>query len=161
MLHYIITVSWRDSRGANQHRTINGTLASDTTRRDQIFLDVLQKTRTLLGLPADYPVCTDFYSLEPLHIGSNPAPSTAAPAIVERTYKDPDHLEFGAYRVYWKSDPTQSSIAAIGQDSAGRYWLAPTNWVTVPTFDWSGVERVELIAKWPEDRANTTAEENR
>ena len=36
-------------------------------------------------------------------------------------------LPLGLYRVYWLSGGM--SVAAVGMDSAGNHWLAPTNWV--------------------------------
>jgi hypothetical protein len=51
----------------------------------------------------------------------------------------------GLYRIYWKDDGPYS-LATVGMDSSGRRWMAPSNWVTVPSYDWSKVERVELIA---------------
>lgn len=43
--------------------------------------------------------------------------------------KDVAELKHGLYRVYWKSGPY--SLAAIGSNSAGEKWLAPTNWIKV------------------------------
>lgn len=159
--HYIVTLTFNNQAGGSNTYTLEGVYTAFDTRRDRIYQDVISHVRTKFGMAPAQQYSVLFYSLEPLRVDTKSTPPPSAPAIVERTFKDPDHLEFGAYRVYWKGDPTHPSIAAIGQDSAGRYWLAPTNWISVPTFDWSGVERVELIAKWPEDRANTTAEENR
>lgn len=47
----------------------------------------------------------------------------------------------GLYKVYWREGG--SSVAAVGCDRAGRLWLAPTNWITVPTFNWEPVLKVE------------------
>lgn len=53
----------------------------------------------------------------------------------------------GLYRIYWHEteDKYPCSLAAVGMDAKGRAWLAPTNWITVPTFDWSSVDRAERI----------------
>lgn len=53
-------------------------------------------------------------------------------------------LDHGLYRIFW-TDCEGSSVAAIGSDSGGNRWMAPTNWVVVPGFDWSEVLRVEKI----------------
>ena len=57
---------------------------------------------------------------------------------------NPPHLH-GLCKIYWVEDDTVS-VAAVGSDSAGRRWYAPTNWITgIPCFDWSKVDRVELV----------------
>jgi len=52
-------------------------------------------------------------------------------------------VKHGLYRVYWTSGG--SSLAAVGSTANGDRWLAPTNWISGETTDWSGVERVERI----------------
>ena len=52
-------------------------------------------------------------------------------------------LQPGVYRLHWTGG--MSSVASVGQDSTGRTWYAPANWVTVPWYDWSKVASVELI----------------
>jgi len=56
-------------------------------------------------------------------------------------------LPLGLYRVYWLSGGM--SVAAVGMDSAGNHWLAPTNWSLSRGSDltayWSGVDSIELI----------------
>jgi hypothetical protein len=73
-----------------------------------------------------------------------------------RTYRD-TRLEFGVYRIYWKNPDPEAppySVGSVGHDREGRYWLAPANWIGgVPTFDWSKVDRVELIEAWPPGRS--------
>ena len=63
---------------------------------------------------------------------------------------NPDTItRLGVYRLFWKTDDGADggySVASVGCDRAGRKWYAPSNWVTVPWFDWSRVDRVELIA---------------
>jgi len=69
-------------------------------------------------------------------------------------------LPLGVYRIFWKSGG--SSLAAVGNDYAGKRWFAPVNWIgfkvktydngfsagsTAPDSDWRSVARVELIAK--------------
>lgn len=49
--------------------------------------------------------------------------------------------KLGVFRLFWKSGGF--SWASVGSDSSGNLWFAPSNWVTVPSFDWSDVERVE------------------
>jgi hypothetical protein len=59
-------------------------------------------------------------------------------------------LTNGLYRVYWKDGG--DSLAAVGSDSRGKHWLAPTNWLVSKDTDlidynktWRLVEKVELI----------------
>ena len=68
-------------------------------------------------------------------------------------------LPLGLYRIFWKSGG--SSLAAVGNDYAGKRWFAPVNWIgfkvktydnkfsgsTAPDSDWRSVARAELIAK--------------
>ena len=49
----------------------------------------------------------------------------------------------GLYRIHWKDEGT--SLAAVGQSGGGLAWYAPTNWIHVPSFDWSRVERAEKL----------------
>lgn len=59
---------------------------------------------------------------------------------------DPSNLGHGLYRIFW-TNGGGSSLAAVGSKPNGERWMAPTNWVSVGTTDWSEVDRVELIAK--------------
>lgn len=52
-------------------------------------------------------------------------------------------LGHGLYVIFWKSGGL--SVAAVGSDRYGNRWFAPTNWISVPTFDWSLVKSVEMI----------------
>lgn len=50
-------------------------------------------------------------------------------------------LPVGLYEVYWVSGG--SSEAAIGMNSDGSHWIAPTNWVSpAAKVDWSAVDKV-------------------
>jgi hypothetical protein len=52
-------------------------------------------------------------------------------------------LKNGIYRLFWEEgDP---AVAAVGRDEEGDVWYAPTNWISVPNFNWSNIQRVELI----------------
>lgn len=54
-------------------------------------------------------------------------------------------LQPGVYRVLWISDGGVS-VAAVGMDEHGRHWLAPANWIHVPSFEhWADVDQVELL----------------
>lgn len=64
--------------------------------------------------------------------------------------EDIDRL--GLYILFWSDEPGDLSLAAVGQDSAGRLWFAPTNWLTVPSYDWSQVRRVLRIASQNEEK---------
>jgi hypothetical protein len=69
-------------------------------------------------------------------------------ASVAPKYHTSTEMPPGLYRIYWRAtDPKYPpySLAAVGMDAKGRAWLAPTNWITVPTFDWSSVDRAERI----------------
>lgn len=57
---------------------------------------------------------------------------------------DPQTIPHGLYNIYWK-DNGGVSLAAVGSDSSGKRWLAPTNWVSGSTFDWSRVSAVERV----------------
>ncbi len=52
-------------------------------------------------------------------------------------------VDNGLYRIWWREGG--SSLAAVGRDGHGRCWLAPTNWISVPTFDWSKVMSYDPI----------------
>lgn len=59
---------------------------------------------------------------------------------------DAQQVPHGLYVIHWKkSEGGGSSIASVGSDSKGRRWFAPTNWLTVPSFDWKAVDHVELV----------------
>lgn len=47
--------------------------------------------------------------------------------------------------ILWYGERTELVVAAVGRSSEGHVWFAPTNWITVPWFDWSNIERAELI----------------
>ncbi len=61
----------------------------------------------------------------------------------------PKDLKLGIYRLHWKSGGT--SLAAVGMESDGSYWFAPTNWLSphhssIPSFSrWDDVERLEEV----------------
>ena len=59
----------------------------------------------------------------------------------------PDETPLGLYRIHWKEGGRSS--AAIGMNSDGTRWIAPTNW-TCPACimsegHWEEIERLELI----------------
>jgi hypothetical protein len=54
-----------------------------------------------------------------------------------------EKLEFGAYKIYWKSGG--SSIATIGFHQDGTRWFAPINWLEVPSSNWKAIKKVKLI----------------
>lgn len=59
-------------------------------------------------------------------------------------------LDLGLYELRWKeSEGGGASLAAVGYDEAGNRWFAPTNWLTVPSFDWKAVDHVRLIQRRP------------
>lgn len=64
---------------------------------------------------------------------------------VHMTSDDVRKLPLGLYRVFWYEAPDRSSLAAVGQNSKGEYWFAPTNWLQVPSYNWFAVQRVEPI----------------
>ncbi len=56
-------------------------------------------------------------------------------------------LEHGLYKIWWKSGG--HSLAAVGSLSNGKRWMAPTNWITVPsTTHWPIVKKVKLIRRF-------------
>ncbi|MEM9067159.1 MAG: hypothetical protein AAGE52_01595 [Myxococcota bacterium] len=55
-------------------------------------------------------------------------------------------LPHGLYLINWVDGGT--SLASVGSDSDGRRWYAPTNWVTVPGYDWSIVQSAEHLRSW-------------
>lgn len=62
------------------------------------------------------------------------------------TREQAQQLPLGLYEITWKNGgdyPT--SLAAVGYDRSGRRWYAPTNWITVPCFDWRRVKQVKQI----------------
>lgn len=61
------------------------------------------------------------------------------------TKKAANALDLGLYKIFWKSGGF--SLAAVGYDSAGNRWFAPTNWLEVPSFDWRSVEKAVLLLK--------------
>ena len=64
------------------------------------------------------------------------------------TKKEAKELGHGLCRIYWRiKNGGGTSLAAVGSNSQGDRWYAPTNWVSVPIFDWEIVERVEWIEK--------------
>ena len=64
------------------------------------------------------------------------------PAVGSATLKAPALLE--PVDAVW----IVASIA-VGYDEAGNRWFAPTNWLTVPSFDWKAVDHVRLIQRRP------------
>jgi len=48
-------------------------------------------------------------------------------------------LPDGLYAIHWRDGGV--SLAAVGRNGAGEAWMAPTNWICVPSYDWSQVER--------------------
>jgi hypothetical protein len=72
--------------------------------------------------------------------------------VLVMTRREARKLPLGLYRIYWKDGGM--SLAAVGQTETGMRWFAPTNWVVVPWFDWSGVWRVELITDQYQQRIN-------
>lgn len=52
-------------------------------------------------------------------------------------------LRDGVYVLYWVSGGL--SVAAVGSNEAGDKWFTPTNWITVPSYDWSTVDSADLI----------------
>ena len=65
------------------------------------------------------------------------------------TKKQVAKLEHGIYKIYWRGEGGDYSLAAVGSDSAGRRWFAPTNWLAVPSFDWRKVEDAVPLLKKP------------
>lgn len=56
---------------------------------------------------------------------------------------DLGNVEHGVYVLFWKSGG--ESLAAVGSDRSGKRWYAPTNWVSVPSYNWRLVSKVEEI----------------
>lgn len=63
-------------------------------------------------------------------------------------------LKHGLYVIFWDGAPSHPifpfltggiSVAAVGSNSAGAHWYAPTNWIHVPSFDWGCIKSVRLI----------------
>lgn len=40
-----------------------------------------------------------------------------------------EDLTFGVYKIKWKSGG--SSLASVGYDAKGRWWMAPCNWINM------------------------------
>ncbi len=53
------------------------------------------------------------------------------------------NVTLGLYRLHWKEGGV--SLASIGCNERGDLWYAPTNWIEVPSFDWTKVERVSAV----------------
>lgn len=55
-------------------------------------------------------------------------------------------LPHGLFILHWKEEKGGGhSHASVGSDRHGRRWFAATNWIEVPWFDWSAVERAEPV----------------
>jgi hypothetical protein len=54
-----------------------------------------------------------------------------------------NRLKNGLYEIKWKSGGV--SIASVGTGVNGVRWMAPTNWVIVPSDNWKIVQSVKLI----------------
>jgi len=52
-------------------------------------------------------------------------------------------LTHGFYEIYWRSGG--SSLASVGYDSTGNNWLAPCNWISGSTTDWSDVSAYKML----------------
>ncbi len=61
----------------------------------------------------------------------------------------------GLAELFWKSGG--SSLASIGSDGAGRRWYAPTNWITVPGYNWRLVKAIRKIESTLIDDGETDA----
>lgn len=62
------------------------------------------------------------------------------------TKKEASKLKHGLYRIKWSEDWGGGySLAAVGSDSYGDPWFAPTHWTVVPSFTWKPVESARLI----------------
>ena len=58
---------------------------------------------------------------------------------------DVQKIKLGLYEVFWKLGG--SSLAAVGNDPAGNRWLAPVNWVSVPSFTaWRYVSHIREVS---------------
>lgn len=81
-----------------------------------------------------------------LDVHTRPYPPRTAPATNRGEFERVQavsgiRIVQGIYTVYWKDGGL--STAAVGCDQAGRFWLAPTNWLSVGMTDaWKLVERV-------------------
>ena len=64
-------------------------------------------------------------------------------------------LRHGVYRIHWRSGGF--SVAAVGHTASGEKWFAPANWISVPWYIWTEVDRVELIE---EQQYNNLPEED-
>lgn len=55
------------------------------------------------------------------------------------------NLNHGLYQIYWKDGG--SSLASVGSDESGNRWYSPTNWITVPSFNWKNIKSVRSIVE--------------
>lgn len=62
------------------------------------------------------------------------------------TRRESQKVPHGLFIIYWKeSKGGGTSVASVGSDATGRRWFAPTNWITVPGFQWNDIDRVERV----------------
>lgn len=91
-----------------------------------------------------------------------PAPSTEqkGEAVAHPLASWPDGLPLGLYVIHWKSGG--SSEAAIGMQSDGTRWIAPTNWTSPgmrsDASEWCAIDRVERITHPSTARADAIRE---
>jgi len=52
-------------------------------------------------------------------------------------------LKHGFYEIGWETGG--SSLASVGFDREGNNWMAPCNWTSGETIDWSGVKWYLLV----------------
>jgi hypothetical protein len=75
------------------------------------------------------------------------------------TNEEAQNLDHGLYIIHWKeANGGGTSLASVGTDRAGRRWFAATNWIEVPSVEWSPVESMELIRSWPDRRPVASVE---
>lgn len=68
-------------------------------------------------------------------------------------------VDHGLYVIHWKKEHGGgTSLASVGSDAGGRRWFAATNWIEVPSFDWSAVDWLEPVGSLLE-RYKSAAEE--
>jgi hypothetical protein len=61
------------------------------------------------------------------------------------TAEEVRELREGVYLIHWTTGGT--SVASVGRNWEGAVWLAPSNWITVPNYDyWQRVASVTLLA---------------
>lgn len=73
------------------------------------------------------------------------------------TLEEFNSLKHGIYRIHWLSGGI--SVAAIGVDSHGNRWIAPTNWVA-PSYGpsvYKEIKEVELITTQEQEEQNNFA----